>query len=49
VFADPDRVPRPACALTSIRPDHLAPMGIHSVFLAPTGIRPPAPDLCGYA
>jgi hypothetical protein len=24
-------------------------MGIHAVFLAPTGIRPPAPELCGYA
>jgi hypothetical protein len=38
VFADPDRVPRPACAPTGIHPDRLAPTGIHSVFLAPTGM-----------
>jgi hypothetical protein len=49
VFANPDRVPRPACAPTGIRPDRLAPMGMDRVLLAPTGIRPPAPDLCGYA
>jgi hypothetical protein len=49
VFADPDRVSRLACAATSIRPDRLAPMGIHSVLLAPTGIRPPAPDPDDYA
>jgi hypothetical protein len=40
VFADPERVPRPACAPTGIHPDRLAPMGIHSVLLAPTGMRP---------
>jgi hypothetical protein len=32
-----------------MRPDRLAPTGIHSVFLAPTGIRPPAPDPYVYA
>jgi hypothetical protein len=41
----PDRhEPRQACAPTGV-----APMGIHSVLLAPIGIRPPAPDLGVYA
>jgi hypothetical protein len=49
VYANPDRVPRLACAPTGIHPDRLAPMGMDRVLLAPTGIRPPAPDRCGYA
>jgi hypothetical protein len=40
VYANPDRLPRPACAPTGMCPERLAPMGIHSVLLAPTGMRP---------